>query len=446
MSTSIPKAYILTFGCQMNLNDSDRMMASLENDGFKIVDYVNDVDLVVINTCSVREKPEKKLKHTLDSIKPFKKKKPSMKIVVTGCTAKQLGEKIVKDNPIVDVVLGTDHVDDLINVYKNGLKEKIVKVDFKDFFSYDKTYTSSFSIKNSHAYVTVIKGCNNYCSYCIVPYLRGKEISRKSEDIINDVKHIVSKGIKSITLLGQNIARFGLDTGESFTELLYKVSEIKGIKRISFLTTHPRDFNEEIMLCFKNIKNLAPMLHLPCQHGSNKILKKMNRGYTREEYIEKIDKLKELGVYDNISLTTDVIIGFPGETERDFNELLSLLKYVKYDNSFSFIYSPRPGTKAYEKYGISVNPEDYKVYTKRLMKYQDIQKKIALEKNKVLEGKTLEVLVEGKSLKDKTKGTGRVSSGKVVNFSLNGKNIDKGTFIDVKIIKAAPTHLLGELV
>jgi tRNA-2-methylthio-N6-dimethylallyladenosine synthase len=255
----------------MNIDDSDQMRSNLESSGFVFSDNYLESDIIIINTCTVREKPEKKLSYFLDSIKNLKKKNKNLVVVVTGCVAQQKGKEILDKYP-VDIVLGVDNYYKLLEHYNHVLinREKIIDLDFSDTFGYKDLEPNSVNIKNSSAYLTVVKGCNNFCSYCIVPYVRGREKSRLSSEILENVKHLINSGISSITLLGQNIARFGIDNGENLSDLLYKISDIKGLKRLSFLTTHPKDFSADIADCFRNIKNLTPMLHLPIQHGSNK--------------------------------------------------------------------------------------------------------------------------------------------------------------------------------
>jgi tRNA-2-methylthio-N6-dimethylallyladenosine synthase len=452
-----PKAQILTFGCQMNVHDSERIGGILEQSGFELLRTNEKPDLIVINTCSVREKPEAKLSSVLNDLKKIKKQNPNLIIIVAGCVAQQHKDALIKKFPFINLVMGPDKIDNLPGYLKqcrinkgsskkSTIKDSLVDTEFLEDFSYQNTLMTEDAISKSQAYVTVMKGCNSYCSYCIVPYVRGRERSRPMSEIILDVQDLVSKGISSITLLGQNIARFGLDNGESFVSLLRSVGKVKGLKRLSFLSSHPKDFDPELIKCFEEIETLSPAFHLPIQHGSNKILKAMNRGYTREDYLKIIDKLKASNVWDKLCITTDVIIGFPGEEDADFKDLMHVLQEVRYDNSFSFIYSPRPGTLAYNKYGNTQDPVLRKVYTDRLNTYQDLQKIIANEKNQKLLGKELEILLEGPSIKKANAYTGRTNTGKVVNFEYQDKQgLEIGKYLMVKICNASPTHLKGEL-
>jgi tRNA-2-methylthio-N6-dimethylallyladenosine synthase len=347
----------------------------------------------------------------------------------------------------VDLVLGPDCEDSLLR----HINDKMVDISFTEGFSYSETLYTKESIHRSSAYVVAMKGCNSYCSYCIVPFVRGKECSRLTADIVSDVHRMVKAGITSITLLGQNIARYGFDTGGDLYSLLKEVSKVDGLKRLSFLTSHPKDFSPEIIKAYLEIEKLSTMLHLPVQHGSNKILKAMNRGYTREQYLSIIDDLRKAGLMERLAISTDVIIGFPDETDTDFNDLISLLKEVRYDNSYSFIYSPRPGTAAFKTHGPSMSEENKKVSVERLGIYHDLQEQIAFEKNSELVGRTVEVLIEGASYKNPNKLTSRTDGWKVVNFELpkdlkqGAQNVSPGKYIMVKISKAHPTHLTGEV-
>ncbi len=443
------KACILTFGCQMNVHDSERMGAILEKNGFTMSEDMNHSELIILNTCSVREKPEEKLASFLDHIKGLKRKNPALIIAVAGCVAQQKGDQIINKFPFVDLVIGPDGIDKLLN-YINDVKtkrSKIVDVDFIEEISYSNTLMTHSGTSKSQAFVTAMKGCNNFCSYCIVPYVRGRERSRTIQEISSDIETLVSNNVTSIMLLGQNLARFGLENNETLPQLLRTAGKVKGLKYLTFMTSHPRDFDDDIIKCLEEVPTLAPMLHLPAQHGSNKILKAMNRGYTREQYLSVINKLKRSRIWEDLCITTDVIIGFPGEDEKDYEDLMSLLKEVQYDNSFSFIYSPRPGTKAYEQYGATLDPALRDVHVQRLMKYQELQKEIALAKNEKLVGKTMEILVGEANPKHPNKLSGRTSGWKVVNFEASQKQtIETGNYVMVKIIKAHPTHLKGEIV
>jgi len=451
MGRALSKFYIMTFGCQMNVHDSERMAAQLSKAGLTPSSTPKDADVVVLNTCSVREKPEDKLDNMLDHFKHFKRSNPKAVIAVAGCVAQQKGHEIIKKFPFVDIVLGPDCEDALITHINNIMNKdsnSAVGTEFTEGFAYSETLYTQDNLHRSSAYVVAMKGCNSYCSYCIVPYVRGKECSRPLNEVVTDVNKLVDAGITSITLLGQNIAKYGFDNGSDLYKLLKEIAKIDGLKRLSFLTSHPKDFSRDIIKAYLEIEKLSPMLHLPAQHGSDKILKAMNRGYTRAQYLSIINELRKAGLMEKLSISTDVIIGFPGETEDDYNDLVSLLQEVRYDNSFSFIYSPRPGTIAYNKYGASMSKEDHKIFSDRLNKYHELQKQIAFEKNSLLVGQTIEVLIGGASEKDPKKLSGRTGGWKVVIIEAKDgeQNVSPGKYIMVKIVKAHPTHLTGEVI
>ena len=446
------RAKIVTFGCQMNIHDSERMATILENHGFEIIygslnkkaDLL-DIDYLIINTCTVREKPENRWLAVLNS---FVDKKNKPIVAITGCVAQQKQEDLLKEVAI-DIVLGVDKEDKVIEAYEKIKAEREIKKNPElleaEFLNELPTSTLIRKSPSKFAYVMVSKGCNSFCTYCIVPFVRGKEISKPIDSIVEDIKRLhTEKGVEFVNILAQNIAKYGEDIGENFYTLLDKVSEIKGIKRLSFLTSHPRDFDINIIKLMEKRPNISTLLHLPCQHGSNKILKDMNRGYTREDYLKIIDAVYTSKIASQINLTTDIIIGFPGETDQDFKELMSLLKLVRFDNSFSFIYSPRPGTVAYKKYGHKYSSKDLrKIYTDRLTEYQTLQKQIADEKNKNYIGKTDTLFVE--NIKENIL-TGRLHNGKLIHVK-NLNNIKtSNVFTKVKITDSHPTFLEGETV
>lgn len=430
----------------MNEHDSERMAAILESQNFVSVASVEEAELVVINTCSVRQKPQDKVFNLLTQLTHQKKHKKNLLIAVTGCVAQQKGQELIKEFPVVDLVIGPDEIDNIFSYYSKVMQtgDHVVGTEFSKKVSYEDTLITNVSQSMSSAFVTVMKGCNSYCSYCIVPYVRGAERSRTIEEVVYDVKKLISKGITTITLLAQNISKFGLDNNEDMATLLRRVGELSGLKKLSFLTSHPRDFSLDIISCFEDIETLSPCLHLPAQHGSNKILKAMNRGYTREDYFKIIDAINASKVAKTLVLTTDIIIGFPGEEEEDYNDLMSLLRYARFDNTFSFIYSPRPGTVAYNKYGAKEDESKRNIYVDRLMKYQDEQKNIAMQKNQEMEGTVIDIQVTGLSIKDSSRMSGRTSGGKIVNFeAIKGKEPQAGQYIKVKVAKGYPTHIFA---
>lgn len=338
--------FIYTFGCAMNEYDTERIAASLEARGYIPSDTVDDSDFIVLNTCSVREKPQAKILSYLGQIKLLKEKRPDMIVGVSGCVAQQEGDKFLKNNKVINFVMGTDavsHIDDIIDRALNGERFTDTEVDSSSFS------ISSFNRKDKiAANVTIMKGCNNFCSYCIVPYVRGREVSRTPEEIINEVKSLVSKGVKEVCLLGQNVNSYGRNLSEKidFPDLLSLVNKVEGLERIRFVTSHPKDFSDKMIYAMAENDKVCRYLHLPLQSGSNQILKAMNRRYTYEEYKEKILKARE--VMPDIEFSSDFIVGFPNETDEDFNATLNAVKEIGYDRIFAFNYSKRPGTKAYD--------------------------------------------------------------------------------------------------
>lgn len=428
--------FLQTFGCQMNERDSERVLALLMEQGYRIVSLPEEADLIVINTCTVRKKPEHKVYSLLGRFKRLKEKKPQLKIVVMGCLAQQEGEMLLERFPQVDMVLGPDRVDEFNKGLEKAIDgDRVCMIGFKEDPS-QRVLLPPF--RSPRAYVNIMQGCDNFCSYCVVPYVRGPEKSRPSQEILKEVRLLAKEGVKEVILLGQNVNAYGKKSpGElSFVELLRKIAEIPGIERIRFTTSHPKDLSEELILAFKEIPQLCEHIHLPFQAGSNKILKMMRRGYTREEYLQKVERLRE--VVPEIAITADVIVGFPGEEEEDFEKTLDLIERVRFDGLFSFKYSPRKGTLA------SRWPDDVPepIKARRLEKLQSLQRKITLEKNKALEGKVLEVLVDGCGERE-GQLRGRSRCNRVVNFM--GPLDLIGKIVWVKIKEGLPNCLRGEL-
>jgi len=429
--------YIETYGCQMNDYDSLMMAKILNIAGYNRLNSPKDADIIIINTCSVREKPQ----HKVYSAAGRFKRDVNKKVVIAGCVAQQLGKKILKDLPYIDAVVGTHNTQrilDIINDINYG--KRVVATDFFD--SSDNRFREKFSpplIDGISAFVTIMEGCDNFCSYCIVPYVRGREISRPHSDILEDIEHLLSNGVKDITLLGQNVNSYGnKDSQEwSFVQLIKEIGQLRDLKRFRFVTSHPKDLSNEVIDVFGTLDNLVPYLHLPLQSASDRILNVMNRKYTFSDYLKKIEMLRE--VRSDISLTTDLIVGFPGETEDDFRKTIEAMKLIRYDNTFSFKYSPRPFTKSLS-FKDSVS-EDIK--QERLLELQELQKVITREKNVEKTGKILEILVEKVSKKSENELSGRSGCGRVVNFK--GKKELIGKLIKVKIIEAYQNSLKGEI-
>ena len=431
------KYFIRTYGCQMNVHDSEEISALLENLGYEKVDNVEDADLVVLNTCAIRENAHDKVFGFLGICKHLKESKPDLKILLCGCMAQE--ESVVKEimdrHKYIDLVLGTHNIHELPNYLMNlsdGLNIE-VKSNEGNVFEVGETYKRDSKYV---AWVNIMYGCDKFCTYCIVPYTRGKERSRKSEDILREISCLKEKGYKEVTLLGQNVNAYGTDREEeiSFAELLKKVAEI-GIERIRFVTSHPWNFTDEMIDVIAKYDNIMPYIHLPLQSGSNKVLRLMGRRYTKEEYLELFDKLKTR--IKDVAITTDIIVGFPNESEEDFESTLEVVEKCKYDGAFTFIYSPREGTpaaKIKDEVPLSVKEE-------RLHRLNEIVNKYSNMNNQKYLNKTVKVLLLGKSEKDDTKLFGYTETQKLVNVTCDPSLV--GEIVDVYITDAKSFSLDG---
>ncbi|MCF0148633.1 MAG: tRNA (N6-isopentenyl adenosine(37)-C2)-methylthiotransferase MiaB [Clostridium sp.] len=436
------KYYIETWGCQMNEEDSEKLSGMLKSIGYSKTDNLKEAGIIIYNTCCVRENAENKVFGNLGELKHLKKENPDLIIAICGCMMQQEGmaDKILKKFSHVNIIFGT-HNAYKFPEYLNRVKTEGVQV--REIFNKEEEIIEGVPIDRESsvkAFVTIMYGCNNFCTYCIVPYVRGRERSRKSEDIINEIKDLVSKGYKEITLLGQNVNSYGkgLEEDIDFAKLLRKINEIDGLERVRFMSPHPKDLTKDVILAIKECDKLCEQIHLPVQSGSSKILKKMNRNYTKESYLELVDLIKK--EIPDVAITTDIIVGFPGETEEDFLDTLDLVNKVQYDSAFTFIYSRRNNTPA-DMMLNQVKDEDKHHRFDRLVKAVN---ESVISKNKAFEDKIVEVLVEGPSKNDESKFTGRTRNGKLVNFS--GENVNIGDLVNVKILRAQPFSLIGEVV
>ncbi|MFQ8892969.1 MAG: tRNA (N6-isopentenyl adenosine(37)-C2)-methylthiotransferase MiaB, partial [Clostridium sp.] len=427
--------------CQMNEEDSEKMSGMLKSMGYEKTENRDEASIIIFNTCCVRENAENRVYGNLGELKKVKKKNPNLVIGICGCMMQQEGmaDKILKTFPYVDIIFGT-HNAYKFPEYLNRVKTEGVQV--KEILDKETKIVEGIPIDRESsikAFVTIMYGCNNFCTYCVVPYVRGRERSRKSEDILNEIKDLVSKGYKEVTLLGQNVNSYGkgLEEDINFAKLLRKVNEIEGLERIRFMSSHPKDLTEEVIMAVKECDKVCEQIHLPVQSGSDTMLKVMNRHYTREKYLSLINKIKE--EIPECSITTDIIVGFPGESEEDIQNTIDLVKEVKYDSAFTFIYSRRNHTPA-DKMENQI-PEDIK--HERFNRLVEAVNENVIKGNKFYEGKTVEVLVEGTSKNDETKLMGRTRNGRLVNFSGDTSLI--GKLINVKIYRAQPFSLLGEI-
>jgi len=431
------KFYIHTFGCQMNENDSERIGGILIQMGAQKSNSLENSNLIIVNTCAVRRKSEEKLFSFLGRLAQMKRSK-NLIIGVVGCVAQLHRTQLLKKNSYIDFILGPDNYSTLTQVILRHFGQKFISTSWSRKW---KEIPSEQIMRESDisAFVTIMEGCNNFCSYCIVPFTRGREKFRPFHNTIQEVKDLALKGYQEVQLLGQNVNTYrDSSSGKDFSSLLREVNSIPGIEWIRFITSHPKNFTPDIALAMKEGDKICHQLHLPIQSGSSSVLRRMNRGYTTEEYFEKIALLRDL--MPDISLSTDIIVGFPGETEKEFQETLEILKGVRYTNIFSFRYSPRPLTAA------SRMKDDvpFEVKKRRLIEVQTLQKKIQLEKNKSLIGQVIKVLCLGKSKKDPRIFSGRNEGFQVVNFK-SRKNLT-GKFVDVLITSCGPHSLQGDAV
>ena len=431
--------HITTFGCQMNEHDSEIIDGLLTERGFSSVKERKDASIVIINTCSVRDNADKRFFGTLGQLKKRKESDPSFIVCVCGCMMQQqrVVDIIKAKYPWVDVIFGTNSIHHIPELIEKVSMEKEKLVDIIENTEEIVEGLPAKRLFNHKALVNIMFGCNNFCTYCIVPYTRGREKSRRPEAILAEVRELVDDGVKEIMLLGQNVNSYDGD-GTSFAELLKMINEIDGLERIRFMTSNPKDLSDELIEAFSVCDKLCHNLHLPIQSGSNRVLKRMNRKYTREDYLKLIEKLR-IRVPD-ITLSTDIIVGFPGETDDDFEETLSLVKEVEYDSAFTFIYSIRKGTPA-EKYDNQVEEsEKHRRFELLVSTVNEISEK----KNKVYQDRIEKILVDGVSKNNKLMLTGRTDGFKLVNFA--GKKDMIGSLVDVRITDAKTFSLLGEVI
>jgi tRNA-2-methylthio-N6-dimethylallyladenosine synthase len=439
------KLFIKTFGCQMNEYDSDKMADVLNaSEGFVKTDTPEDADVVLLNTCSVREKAQEKVFSDLGRLRELKLIRPELVIGVGGCVASQEGDAIVKRAPYVDLVFGPQtlhRLPDLLN-QRRATGRPQVDISFPEIEKFD--HLPPAKVDGATAFVSIMEGCSKYCSYCVVPYTRGEEVSRRFDDVLAEVAGLAAQGVKEITLLGQNVNAFrgAMADGEiaDFALLIEYIAEIDGIERIRFVTSHPKEFTQRLIDTYAKVPKLVDHLYLPAQHGSDRILAAMKRGYTSLEYKSIIRRLRE--VRPNIAISSDFIVGFPGESDADFGAMMKLIDDIGYDNSFSFIFSPRPGTPA-------ANLQDDTPHDVKLKRLQRLQAVIAENTKKYSEemvGTVQRILVEGPSKKDPAELQGRSENNRVVNFDggPNGAQLI-GRMIDVNITRSYAYTLRGEI-
>ncbi|MFZ6712274.1 tRNA (N6-isopentenyl adenosine(37)-C2)-methylthiotransferase MiaB [Undibacterium sp. TC9W] len=437
------KVFIKTFGCQMNEYDSDKMADILNaNDGMVKTDNPEDADVILLNTCSVREKASEKVFSDLGRLRELKRKKPELLIGVGGCVASQEGDAIVKRAPYVDVVFGPQtlhRLPQMIDARRSSGRSQ-VDISFPEIEKFD--HMPPARVEGASAYVSIMEGCSKYCSYCVVPYTRGEEVSRPFDDVLAEVAGLAEQGVKEISLLGQNVNAYRgvMEDGEiaDFALLIEYIAEFPQIERIRFVTSHPKEFTQRLIDCYAKVPKLVNHLYLPAQHGSDRILSAMKRGYTAIEYKSVLRRLRM--VRPDISVSSDFIVGFPGETDEDFDALMKLINDIGFDNSFSFIFSPRPGTPA-------ANLADDTPAELKLRRLQHLQSVIDANTKKysnAMIGTVQRILVEGPSVKDPNELQGRTENNRVVNFA--GSKDLVGTLVNTRITESYNYSLRGELV
>ena len=437
----LKKYSISTFGCQMNENDSERLAGILGEMGYVETDTSEESDLIIYNTCCVRENAELKVYGHLGALKKLKQEKPDLIIAVCGCMMQQkdVVEHIRKKYRHVDLIFGTHNLYKFPELLYSAFESQNTVIDIWEAAGWIAEGMPIERKGGVKAWVTVMYGCNNFCSYCIVPYVRGRERSRSMEEVINEVRMLGQQGYKEITLLGQNVNSYGKDLEEkhTFAQLLYELNKVEGIERIRFMTSHPKDLSDELIFAMRDCEKVCEHLHLPVQAGSTKVLEEMNRNYTKDDFLSLVDKVKKH--IPDIALSTDIIVGFPGETDEDFSQTIDVMEKARFDSAYTFLYSKRTGTPA------AKNPEQVpeEVMKQRFDKLLEVQNRISKELNDELPGKEVEVLVEGLSKNSTETYTGRTRTNKIVNFHGNKDMV--GKLVKVKVEKAQTWSLEGRI-
>jgi tRNA-2-methylthio-N6-dimethylallyladenosine synthase len=429
--------FITTYGCQMNEHDSERLAGLLESEGYVKSGAAENADVVLFNTCCIREKADQRLYGNLGHLKRVKDERPEMKIVVGGCLAQKDRSLIQQKAPYVDVVLGTHNLGSLPRLLREAEDGPAFEI-----LEQTEVFPSALPARRNspwHAWVSISIGCNNSCTFCIVPAVRGREISRRTGDIVQEAQTLVDDGVIEVTLLGQNVNSYGrdLDGTPLFSKLLYALDDIEGLERVRFTSPHPKDFRADTVAAMAECRSVCEHIHLPVQAGSDRVLKRMKRAYTRKRYMEKLEMVRD--AIPDVAVTTDIIVGFPGETEAEFQETMSLVEQARYDAAYTFQYSKRPMTEAADF------PDQLpkEVVQDRYERLIALQETITFEKNRATVGRKEEVLVEGPSKKDSTKLTGRTRTNRLVHFDDDGA--EPGSFRTVHITGAHPHHLDGDV-
>jgi tRNA-2-methylthio-N6-dimethylallyladenosine synthase len=432
------RVYVDSFGCQMNTHDAQRMVSVMASEGWLPTDAPDDADLIILNSCSVREKAEQKLRSRAGSFKHLKVGNPNLVLALGGCVAQQEGKKLLHRVPHADIVFGPDHLNDLPEMVESARSgHRVLRTEFLERNAYAFPPPEDHGPVRVSAFVNVMKGCDKFCSFCIVPYTRGREVSRSADDIVDEVKRLADRGTVEVVLLGQTVNAYGRrkkDGHIPFDELLARVAAVDGIRRVRFTSPHPSHFTDGQIQAFRDLPELCPHMHLPVQSGSSAVLKAMRRGYTREAYLEVVARLRETA--PGVALGTDIIVGFPGETEDDFQQTMSLVEEVRYHSAYSFAYSERVGTRA-----LRIEPSvPVELRFERLRALQALQDRITSEWLQSMVGQTEEVLIEGPSRTEPGRSTGRSGTNRLVH--VDGAH-PAGAFLEVRISEAFKHSLLG---
>ncbi len=431
------KLFVETYGCQMNVGDTEIVVSVMQKEGYFYTENIEEADVILINTCSIRDNAEQRIWGRLGDIKHYRIQKPTLVVGIIGCMAERLKEELLKGPLAVDIVAGPDSYRSLPElIHRAEQKQKGVNVEL----SLTETYSEIEPVRIDHngvsAFVSIMRGCNNFCSYCVVPYTRGRERSRNAETIVEEARSLFENGYREVTLLGQNVNSY--KCGEvTFPELMRRVASISPLLRVRFATSHPKDMSDDLLKVMASMPNICHAIHLPAQSGSTAMLERMNRRYTREWYLDRIAAIRR--IIPDCSITTDLIAGFSGETEEEHLETLSLMREVKYDYAFMFKYSERPGTFAQRNLPDNV-PDEMK--TRRLQEIIALQNELGLQSNEQDVGKEFEILVEGESRRDKNQLSGRTSQNKVV--VIDKGNHKKGDYVKVRITGCTQATLFGE--
>ncbi len=436
------KLFIETYGCQMNAADSEVVAAVMETAGYTLTDHIEEADAIFANTCSIRENAEQRVRGRIDYFQTLKRNNSNLIVGIIGCMAERMQDKLLADGK-VNLVAGPDSYLDLPHLIAAAEKgEKAINVELSTTETYKNIIPTRMGLGRISGFVSITRGCNNFCSYCIVPYTRGRERSRLPESILNEVRDLQEKNYKEVTLLGQNVNSYIYKDGDkeiNFSKLMAMVAEAFPAMRIRFATSHPKDMTDETLEVIAKYNNVCKYIHLPFQAGSNDVLKSMNRKYTREWYLDRIAAIKR--IIPNCGLSTDILCGFHNETEEDHQDTLSIMKEVRFDSAFMFKYSERPGTKASQTMKDNVSEE---VKSRRLQEIIDLQNQISMENNLKEIDKTYEILIEGVSKKSKEQLFGRNSQNKVIVFDKAGHHI--GEYVNVKVEKVTKATLLGKII